>query len=175
MHAIIHKDFKEFVENYHSRDLYVEMLKKAGFEEAHFEAEIYHNDAEIDQLVQVGAEMLSQSRMDFLTDMGRYCAPGLLEAFKAMIDPDWKTLDLVENVEARMHKYMREEFGAFPPALKPERISENELKIAVRSHRKLAGLAKGFILGFGIHYREKIAVDVETSDAGYDFHIKKAT
>ncbi|MGH1417697.1 MAG: heme NO-binding domain-containing protein [Hyphomicrobiaceae bacterium] len=175
MHAVIHKDFKKFVEERHSPELYQRALEQVGYDVAHFEAEVYHNDAEIDRMVNTTAELLSQSRLDFLTEMGLFGAPGLFEAFKAMIDPEWKTLDLVENIEARMHKYVREEFGAFPPSLKPHRISETELKIDVLSHRKMAGLAKGFILGFGRIYGEAITVDVETSETGYSFTIKKTT
>ena len=173
MHVIVHQVFKSFVEDQHSRDLYLKMLKSAGFEEAQFEAAQYHNDSEIDRLIEIGANMLSQSRMDFLTDMGINGAAELFEALKAMIDPEWKTLDLIENVEPRMHKYVREELGAFPPALKSERPNENELKISALSHRKMAGLAKGFILGFGKIYDETITVDAEMSDTGYSFLIKK--
>jgi len=175
MHAVIHTDFKAFVESKHSPEFYQQVLEKAGFDANHFEEQIYHNDGEIDKAVNTAAEMLSQSRMELLIDMGLYGAPGLIEAFKGAIDPQWKTLDLVENVEAHMHTYVRNEMGAFPPALKPERVSENELKIDVLSHRKMAGLAKGFILGFANVYDESITVDVETSETGYSFVIKKTS
>jgi len=173
MHAVLHKSFKEFVEVSHSRPLYLKMLAKAGFDEEQFEADHYHNDAEIDQLLDAAGDLLSQSRMDFLTDMGTYGAPGLLEQFSGFLEPDWDVLDLVENVEPRMHKYVSEELGAFPPALKTERISKDQLQVDVLSHRKMAGLAKGFITGFAAHYGDKINIDVETSESGYRFVVTK--
>ena len=172
MHAVLHLSFKDFVENHHSRDLYIQILNEAGLEEAKFEAENYHNDAEVDQAIAVAEKILSQSRNEFLSDMGNYGAPGLLEQFKAFLDPDWNVLDMVENVESSMHKYVREEMGAFPPALKTERLGENELKVDVLSHRKMAGLAKGFIEGFATHYGDAITIDIESMDAGYSFLIK---
>lgn len=173
MHAAIHSDFKNFLETEHSAELYQKVLDTAGFENKHFEAEAYQNDAITEKAIDTAAELLSQSRLDFLTDMGKFGAKGLFEFAKPMINPEWKTLDLVENVESHMHKYTREEMGAFPPALKSQRVSENELIINVMSHRKMAGLAKGFILGFGAVYEENINVNVELTDTGYTFNIKK--
>lgn len=174
MHTVMHQSFRDYIETNHSRDLYLQILDKASLEEAKFEVETYHNDADVDEAITVAGELLSQSRIEFLTDMGAYGAPGLLEQFSAFLDPEWNVLDLVENVEARMHKYVREEMGAFPPALKAERISVNELKVDVLSHRKMAGLAKGFIQGFADHYGDTITIDVETTDSGYSFLIKKS-
>jgi len=92
---------------------------------------------------------------------------------------NWITLlplqegDLVENVESRMHKHVREEMGAFPPALVAERVSADELNVNIRSHRKMAGLAKGFIQGFAKHYGDTVSIDIDANDAGYNFQIKK--
>ena len=175
MHAAIHSDFKSFLETEHSVELYQKVLDTTGYENKHFEAEVYQNDASTEKAIDTAAELLSQSRLEFLTDMGKFGAKGLFEFSQPMIDPAWKTLDLVEKVESHMHKYTREEMGAFPPALKAQRVSENELIINVLSHRKMAGLAKGFILGFADIYEESITVDVEVRDNGYTFNIKKTT
>jgi len=72
-----------------------------------------------------------------------------------------------------MHKHVREEMGAFPPALVSERVSDDELKVSVRSHRKMAGLARGFIQGFAAHYGETVSIDIDANDSGYSFQIKK--
>ena len=98
MHAAIHSDFKNFLESEHSAELYQKVLDAAGYEAQDFEAKTYQNDAVTEKAIDTAAELLSQSRLDFLTDMGKFGAKGLYEFVKPMLDPSWKTLDLVENL-----------------------------------------------------------------------------
>jgi len=173
MHIALHQTVIEFLVNQHSEDLYIQSLGDAGIKREDFEAADYHNDSELDQLIAAAEKRLGQNRDEFLTDVGVFGAPGLFEAFKGFVEPNWKVLDLVENIEARMHKHVREEMGAFPPALVSERVSADELKVSVRSHRKMAGLARGFIQGFAKHYGETVSIEIDANDAGYSFQIKK--
>ena len=173
MHISIHTLVKTYIENQESPGLYTQILKEAGIEQQHFEDEKYHNDTELNQVITAAGKVMSQSREEFLTNAGLDAAPGLLEAFKSFCDPDWNVLDLLEHIESRMHKHVREEMGAFPPALKPNRISESELEIKAKSHRKMAFLAKGFILGFAKEYGDEVEVTVDQGDNEYVFYVKK--
>ena len=173
MHIALHQTVIEYLIKQHSEELYAQSLGDAGINRAEFEAPDYHNDAELDNVIAAAGKRLGKTRDEFLTDVGVFGAPGLLEAFKDFLDPGWNVIDLVENVESRMHKHVREEMGAFPPALVSERISTDELKINVRSHRKMAGLARGFIQGFAKHYGDNVSIDIDANDAGYSFQIKK--
>jgi len=173
MHIALHQTVIEYLLKQHSEELYTQALGDIGIKREDFEAENYHNDTELDQLIAAAGKRLGLGRDEFLSEVGIYGAAGLYEAFKGFIEPDWKVLDLVENIEARMHKHVREEMGAFPPALVSERVSADELKINVRSHRNMAGLARGFILGFAKQYEETVSIDIDAHDAGYSFQIKK--
>jgi len=173
MHIALHQTVIEFLIKQHSEDLYVQSLGDAGIDRKDFEAENYHSDAELDQLIEAAGKRLGQDRDEFLTNVGLVGAPGLFEAFKGFVEPDWKVLDLIENIETRMHKHVREEMGAFPPALVSERVSNDELKVTVRSHRKMAGLARGFIQGFATLYDENVSIDIDANDSGYSFQIKR--
>lgn len=173
MHAEIHNDFKAFVEGAHSPEIYQRILDEAGLDAADFEGQSYHNDADMDRALDAVTAVLSQSRIDFLTDMGIAGAPGLLEAFAGYREDGWNVLDLLEQIEPRMHKHVREEMGAFPPALKTERLGDNEVKIEILSHRNFAGLAKGFITGFANHYGDTVDIRLDASPTGYTFHVVK--
>lgn len=173
MHAEIHNDFKAFVEEAHSPEIYQQILAEAGLDAASFEDQAYHNDADMDQALNATETVLSQTRLDFLTEMGIAGSPGLLEAFAGYREEGWDVLDLLEHIEPRMHKHVREEMGAFPPALKAERVKPNEVRIDILSHRNFAGLAKGFITGFAAEYGNTVDIKLEQSDTGYTFHVVK--
>ncbi|OUS01038.1 hypothetical protein A9Q86_09855 [Flavobacteriales bacterium 33_180_T64] len=175
MHVSIHQLIKGYVENQHSSEIYLQVLNEAGIEKEEFEAENYHNDAKTEDVLSAAIKILSTNREEFLTNAGLDAAPGLLDAFKAFCDPDWDVLDLLEHVEPRMHRHVREEMGAFPPALKPERKNKNELEINIRSHRRMAFLAKGFILGFAKEYGDEVEVTVDETDTQYTILVKKTT
>ena len=173
MHAVIHQDLKAFTVGFHSAEVYQQILDEAGLDHVSFEAPEYHNDAETDRFISAAATVLSTTRTDFLTEMGIAGAPELLENFAGYTEEGWNVLDLLEHIEPRMHKHVREEFGAFPPALKTERVSESELRIDVLSHRNMAGLAKGFITGFAAEYGDEVDVNIDESPTGYTFHVVK--
>ncbi|MDW3176805.1 MAG: heme NO-binding domain-containing protein [Acidimicrobiia bacterium] len=173
MHAEIHNDFKAFVEGAHSPETYQQILAEAGLDAASFEDQAYHNDGDMDRALNAAGTILSQSRLDFLTEMGIAGSPGLLEAFEGYREDGWNVLDLLEHIEPRMHKHVREEMGAFPPALKTERLSDTEVRIDILSHRNFAGLANGFITGFAAHYGDTVDIRLDESDTGYTFHVVK--
>jgi len=173
MHIALHQTVIQFLKDKYSDDFYLQVLNQANIDQSTFEAENYHNDTEVDAAIAAAGELLSQSRDEFLTDVGLHGAPGLMEAFKGYLEPDWNILDMVANVEDRMHRHVRQEMGAFPPALKSERINDSELKVSVLAHRKMAGLANGFILGFAKEYGNTVTIDIDETDNGYSFHITK--
>lgn len=173
MHVLVHQLIKNYVENQHSTETYLQVLNEAGIEKENFESENYHNDAKTEKVLSAAITVLSINRAEILTEIGIDGAPVILNKFKALRDPNWDILDFLENVESRMHKYVREEMGAFPPALKPERTNKNELVINIRSHRRMAFLAKGFILGFAKEYGDDVTIKVDETDTQYTILIKK--
>jgi hypothetical protein len=73
-----------------------------------------------------------------------------------------------------MHSYVRSEFGAFPPVLKTERISDDELIIRIRSHRNMFELAKGFIEAMSKLYGENFKVDMEVDGNECTYKVTRA-
>lgn len=175
MHTLFHHTLKNFFVTVYSTDQYLQILNQAGLDSTQFEAEQYHNDLEVNQVILAGQSLLNKTRDELLFDIGLHNAPGLLATFKDFLEPHWDVLDLIEQVETRMHKHVREEAGAFPPSLQPTRIDDNSLRVKVRSHRNMAGLAEGFIQGFARHYGDTIAIDIDADELGYSFLIQKVT
>ncbi len=173
MHTAIHKDLKTYFVEEHSQAAYERILEGAGFTDEYFSSKEYFNDADLEAVLGEAEKQLSMTRNEVLTANGKRAAHGLFEAVKPMIEPEWKTLDLVEAVEGRMHKYSREELGAFPPVLKTERVSKDELIVRSKSHRNMWALAVGFIQGFAQVYGENVTVDVQTDGGNVTMTIRK--
>ena len=173
MHSVLHADFKKYVVECHSQKDYEAILEKAGYKEGDFDGAGYYNDSHFDNLIQASESQLSMDRQAILSALAHHGGPALLDNVRSMIDLGWKTLDFIEETENIMHKYAREEMGAFPPALKPERISENELIIRFISHRGMCGLARGFINAISEHYGEKIELNMQVNDREHTLTIKK--
>ena len=172
MHAAIHADLKTYLVEEHSQDAFDNILRSAGFSNEYFESAEYFQDTELEVLLNAAANELNMTRDEILLANGIKAAPGLMEAFKSFMQEDWNTLDLVEAVELNMHKYAREEMAAFPPVLKTERVSDTELIVNVRSHRKMWALAQGFITGFAKSYGDKVDLKTTIDGTNCRFEIK---
>lgn len=113
-----------------------------------------------------------------LLQFGEFIVPDLLKVFKHLINPDWRTLDLLENVEGTMHKAVRvNNPGATPPELKINRIDNNTVQINYYSKRNLPDLARGIIIGIAKQYKEEDVMTISQKEApnsaGWIFTIKK--
>ena len=175
MHGLVHEYMKSYVVGKHSQRNYDAILENAGFSSDHFNASSYYNDSEFDSILAAAETELSMSRGEILYELGYHLLSDVLERFiKHLIDPKWKTLDLIEATESRMHSYVHSEFGAFPPGLKTERISDDELIIRVRSHRNMFELAKGFIEAMSKLYGENFKVDMEVDGNECTYKVTRA-
>lgn len=171
MHVSLHQAFKGYAEARPEADLYQQVLTAIDMSAEDFEAEPYHDDAEMDRAVEAAAAILETDRMEFLTGWGVGISQGLLDAYQEAIDPTWKVLDLLEHIESRMHVHSREEFGARPPVLNTSRLSETELRIEVETSKNFTGLAKGFVLGFADSFGETVALTIDERPDGFTFDV----
>lgn len=95
-----------------------------------------------------------------LEDFGAFIAPDLLAMYKPLIDPEWRTLDVVEHTEGTVHTIVRSRNpGAAPPYLHVERTGEDEVVVHYTSKRRLCDIAKGIVRGLAAHYEEQVAID----------------
>jgi hypothetical protein len=75
------------------------------------------------------------------------------------VKPEWKTLDLIEHTEERIHKIVRlRHTGARPPYLTTERRGPREIVIHYSSARRMCALAKGIARGIARSYNESITI-----------------
>ena len=97
MHGLVHEYMKSYVVGKHSQRNYDAILENAGFSSDHFNASSYYNDSEFDSILAAAETELSMSRGEILYELGYHLLSDVLERFiKHLIDPKWKTLDLIE-------------------------------------------------------------------------------
>jgi hypothetical protein len=116
-------------------------------------------DSEAVALIEAAARRTGATVASTLDDFGAFLVPGLVQMFGNLINPQWKTLDLILNTEKSIHTVLRAVSpAAKPPSLECTRTADEEVVVVYRSPRKLCALAKGIARGVANHYGEKIAI-----------------
>jgi hypothetical protein len=81
-------------------------------------------DGEAVALLESIAETLGEPLAETATRFGEFLAPHLVKVAGSLVDPAWRTLDLVEHTEDLIHAMVRTtQPGAEPPVLEAVRVS----------------------------------------------------
>jgi hypothetical protein len=159
MHGIIFGELKQYVSARFGLPAWNELLVRAGIGPKLYLAIQEYPDAEVGAIVDAASSMTGMSQAAVLQDFGEFIGPKLVTMYRAYIRPEWRTLDVIEHTEERIHKMVRlQHNGARPPYLTTTRRSGDELVIHYASERRLCPLAKGIALGIARHYEETIEI-----------------
>lgn len=116
-------------------------------------------DAVVVSLVVAMAQRAGREVAEVVEEFGAFLAPALLRVYEPLIRPQWRTLDVVENVEEHVHTAVRmRDSTAGPPYLRARRRSATEVEVIYTSPRRLCALAEGIVRGLGEHFAEPIAI-----------------
>ena len=133
MHGIIHAELKKYVENRYNPETWTQLLDKAGLKGKEYEAEGNYDDREAMAIVRTACEMTGLSAKELLEDFGYFLAPGLFRIYGHLMDPEWKTIEMLLNTENIIHLVVRaRHIGAHPPKLRFEHVRINELEISLQ-------------------------------------------
>ena len=117
-------------------------------------------DSEAMALMAAASQLAGKPLGEFLEEFGEALAPELLAMYPGLVQPEWKTLDLVVNAEEVIHSVVRRRNPqAKPPVLRCARYSHDEVQLVYASPRKLCHIAKGIIRGVARHYREEVSIN----------------
>lgn len=111
-------------------------------------------------LLQAIADAQGEPLGETVTRFGDFLAPHLVKVAGTLVDPEWRTLDLVEHTEQLIHAMIRmAKPGAEPPVLEAVRIGPQELHLVYSSRRRLCLLATGLLRGLARHFGETIEIE----------------
>lgn len=163
MHGIIFAELQKYVDAKLGPGKWQVLVKEAGLGSKLYLANQEYPDSEVVALVVTASRLTGLEAAVILEDFGQFIAPDLIGMYRAMIKPDWKTLEVIENTEATVHKAVRlKDPSAKPPELQVTRSGPQEVVITYRSPRKLCAVAKGIAKGLAKHYRETISISEST-------------
>jgi hypothetical protein len=159
MHGIIHVELKRYVETRHGADAWKAVLQKAGAAGKIYVTTHVYPDEEAAALVATASALTKTPADAILEDFGEFVTPALLSMYQSLINPEWKTRDLLLNTEETIHRVVRRKNpGAAPPQLRFEEMGPRQLKFFYNSPRRMSAVAKGIIKGVARHYGEKVAI-----------------
>lgn len=159
MHGIIFAELKKYIEVRHGNDTWNTLLKEAGLGAKMYTPLNAYPDEETLALVRTASRLTGKPMSALLEDFGEFIVPDLVSLYKALVNPEWKTLDFIEHTEQTIHRVVRlKSPGAKPPELKVTRVGPTELLMVYASGRKMCAVAKGISRGAARHFNETIAI-----------------
>lgn len=115
-------------------------------------------DEDVLAVLGVLAQELGLEQDALLGDFGTWLVPDLLAVYGSLLDPRWRTLDVVERTEQIVHAAVRlQQPGATPPALRTRRDGAGVI-VTYGSSRRMCALAKGLVRGIARHFGEQVVL-----------------
>lgn len=160
MHGSIFVELREYVGATYGAGQWEAVLDGSGIGHKDYVANQVYPDLDAVRIVAAAADRTGRPLHELLEDFGEYLAASLIERFVSLVDPGWKTLDLLEHVEETIHTVIRASNArADPPRLRCRRLSRTEVVVEYDSPRKMCSLAKGLIRGLARFYGDPIVLE----------------
>jgi predicted Ser/Thr protein kinase len=163
MHGLIFLQFQRFAQKKACTTDWERVLREAQLPIKSYSPARAYPDEEMLALVGAASRLFNMPAGAVLETFGEFVAPELIRLYGKFIEPEWKTLDLIENTEKLIHTAVRVgNPAAQPPVLNCIRSTQDELQIVYSSDRQLCRVAKGIVKGVARHYGETVLI---TDDA----------
>jgi hypothetical protein len=159
MHGIVHAELQKYIVIRFGHPIWKKLLKQSGLETKSYLVSQHYPDSDILTLVTTASEVTEKPVSQLLEEFGEFIAPDLLEMYRPMLDPRWRTLDILEHTEDTVHRVVRlRNAGATPPELRCQRLSPGEVQLSYNSPRKMCALARGIIRGLAKRFDETVQI-----------------
>lgn len=112
---------------------------------------------------------------DLLKTYGHHLFGQLAKQYPQMIGGIDDPLRFLELIETHIHVEVKKLYpDSKPPSLLPQRISDYELKLIYKSHRQMADVAEGLILGCADYFNSSLSLHrSELSDRSTEFIVTR--
>ena len=158
VHGIIFSEMKKYVEDTLGSDAWKVLVEREIARQTYSPASSYP-DQEFKVIVESVAGLTRTTANTVVERFGEFIAPQLLGMVPSLLQPAWRTLDVIENTENTIHKLVRvQHAGATPPYLRVHRSDADEVVVFYDSPRKLCFLAKGIIKGLSVHFGDNVSI-----------------
>ncbi|OON70220.1 heme NO-binding domain-containing protein [Hymenobacter sp. CRA2] len=175
MHGSIFTLLKRYVQTQYDHSTWIRLLEAADLHSGDFDHKHVYPDEHMYALVGHAAEMTGIPAAELQEKFGEYLVPDLLYMYSKLVDPSWRTLEMLEHTEQVMHRRVREEHEEnAPPVLDVRRTGPDEVVVEYVSGRRMGALAVGIVRGLAVYFDEAERIDIEptTRDDGQHVHIR---
>ena len=175
VHGTIFTLLKRYVQTQYDHSTWVRLIEVSGLSAVDFDHRNVYPDEHMYALVGKAAEMTGLSADELHEKFGEYLVPDLLYMYQKLIQPEWRTLDMLEHTEAVMHTRVRADHAGYrPPVLDVRRVSPREALIEYVSPRRMGALAVGIVRGLARYFDEEdyIVIEPVTSENGERVQIR---
>ena len=175
MHGTIFSLLKRYVQTQYDHAAWVRLVEAAGLASADFSHKEVYPDEHLYALIGQAAETAGLSARELHEKFGEYLVPDLMYMYQRFVQPEWRTLDMLEHTEHSMHDQVRREHPEnSPPVLHVQRLSPHEVLIDYLSPRRMGGLAVGIVRGLATYFDEGDRIEVLpiTSEDGQRVQIR---
>src|SRR5262245_66558562 len=99
MHGLIFLQLQKFAQQQAGAGAWETLLREANLPTKSYAPVRVYPDAEVVALVGAASRVLNQPGGAILEAFGEFIAPELIRLYGRLLQPGWKTLDVIENTE----------------------------------------------------------------------------
>jgi len=159
MHGIIFAELKKYVDARLGGDAWRSLLEQAGTGTRMYLPVRSYPDEDAVALVSTASRITGLAVPAILEDFGLFIAPDLIAMYRALVRPEWRTLEFLENTESTIHRVVRiQNPEASPPEIRCTRDSDRQVTIHYASKRRMCSVARGIARGVAAHYGQAITL-----------------
>ena len=107
MHGLIHTALQKYVETSFGTESWKTLLARAGFEDEIFTPLRSYPDEQIVRIVAEAEVLSGMPAATLLEGFGEFLVPTYLSLYGALLKPQWRTLEVLENTEETVHRVVR--------------------------------------------------------------------
>ena len=161
MHGLVVNQFRHFLLKNHGRDAWSQTRARVGNGIPERPAIVAtYPDSEVVELIVGAAQHLDVPLQLMLENFGEFLSHALMRIYQPLVDPRWRTLDVIQRTEESIHTVVRrQDPSATPPYLSATRISPREVHIEYTSARHLCSVAIGIVRGLATHFGDSVRID----------------
>jgi hypothetical protein len=159
VHGIILSELHKFLVEQQGADTWRHVVQRARLPELTFTPLEFYPDEYLARIVAATEGIINVSPWTLLENFGEHLTPRLLALYEVLLEPSWRTLDVIEHTEQTVHRLVRmRDPAATPPRLRAERTGPNEVVLTYDSPRRLCAIARGIGKGIARHFGEELVL-----------------
>jgi hypothetical protein len=159
MQGILLAELEKYIDAKWGDATWLAVLDEAGLDGRNYTSDGTYPDADLVAVIRAVPSITPVPLAVLAEDFGAYLAPVLVRRYAGLLQPEWRTLDVMANSEPLYLAISEALFGVAATVMRGVRGEDGAVQITYASHRRLCALIKGLARGLGAHFGEAISVE----------------